>query len=208
MDGVLIDLLKTKWNTFVKRRFYSQFFLFAFYFLISLICFTLRPGPPDKIAIQPGSNSTNATAIPMNITTNTPFESPLLNNTNPSESSEENVESSINVRKNKTAKNMKLRDWKSNCSEAHSNNNSTSNDSSSPCQKLRSGSGSSNKDYYPKKVDGDNDNDVEEWWDDLTEECRLMQINSHQAKVIKVFEFNTLFFFLITFFLNIDQDIS
>lgn len=45
LDGVLIDLLKTKWNTFVKFRFYQQFYLFACYFLVSLVTFTLRPGP-------------------------------------------------------------------------------------------------------------------------------------------------------------------
>jgi len=45
MDGVLIDLLKTKWNTFVKSRFYRQFYLFASYFIVSLVSFTLRPGP-------------------------------------------------------------------------------------------------------------------------------------------------------------------
>ncbi|KAJ8961285.1 hypothetical protein NQ318_008970 [Aromia moschata] len=46
MDGVLIDLLNAKWNTFVKFKFYRQFFTFAFYFVISLVAFTLRPGPP------------------------------------------------------------------------------------------------------------------------------------------------------------------
>lgn len=46
MDGVLIDLLNAKWKTFVKTKFYKQFFTFAFYFLTTLICFTLRPGPP------------------------------------------------------------------------------------------------------------------------------------------------------------------
>lgn len=45
LDGILIDLLKTKWNTFVKSRFYRQFYLFASYFLISLVSFLLRPGP-------------------------------------------------------------------------------------------------------------------------------------------------------------------
>ena len=45
LDGILIDLLKTKWNTFVKSRFYRQFYLFASYFLVSLISFILRPGP-------------------------------------------------------------------------------------------------------------------------------------------------------------------
>lgn len=45
LDGVLIDLLKTKWNTFVKSRFYRQFYLFASYFVVSLVSFLLRPGP-------------------------------------------------------------------------------------------------------------------------------------------------------------------
>ncbi|KFB47444.1 AGAP012241-PA-like protein [Anopheles sinensis] len=46
LDGVLIDLLKTKWNTFVKDKFYRQFFMFFCYFCVSLISFTLRNGPP------------------------------------------------------------------------------------------------------------------------------------------------------------------
>ncbi|XP_055856516.1 transient receptor potential cation channel subfamily V member 5 [Episyrphus balteatus] len=46
LDGVLIDLLKTKWNTFVKSRFYKQFHLFSLYFMFSLVSYTLRPGPP------------------------------------------------------------------------------------------------------------------------------------------------------------------
>lgn len=46
LDGVLIDLLKTKWNTFVKSRFYQQFHLFSVYFMFSLVSYTLRPGPP------------------------------------------------------------------------------------------------------------------------------------------------------------------
>lgn len=57
MDGVLIDLLNAKWNTFVKAKFYKQFFLFAFYFLISLVCFTLRPGP---LASKANANNTLA----------------------------------------------------------------------------------------------------------------------------------------------------
>ncbi|KAF4533193.1 hypothetical protein B566_EDAN001735, partial [Ephemera danica] len=69
MDGMLIDLLNAKWNTFVKFRFYRQFFLFFFYFLVSLICFTLRPGPPvatSKTASTP--SATSSTAPPFNFT--------------------------------------------------------------------------------------------------------------------------------------------
>ncbi|KAI9554266.1 putative transient receptor potential cation channel subfamily V member 6 [Daphnia sinensis] len=49
MDDVVIDLLHAKWNTFIKFRFYRCFFLFALYFAISLICFTVRPGPPTRL---------------------------------------------------------------------------------------------------------------------------------------------------------------
>lgn len=43
LEGVLIDLLKTKWNTFVKAKFYRQFYFFFCYFLVSLFAFGLRP---------------------------------------------------------------------------------------------------------------------------------------------------------------------
>lgn len=59
MDGVLIDLLNAKWNTFVKFKFYQQFFTFAFYFVISLVAFTLRPGPPASKTAD--KNATNIT---------------------------------------------------------------------------------------------------------------------------------------------------
>lgn len=48
LDGVVIDLLKTKWDTFVKSRFYKQFYMFSFYFLFSLVSFISRPGPVEK----------------------------------------------------------------------------------------------------------------------------------------------------------------
>lgn len=68
MDGVIIDLLNAKWNTFVKFKFYRQFFTFAFYFLISLVAFTLRPGPP--VAKPSSKNSTNHNQTSSNSTFN------------------------------------------------------------------------------------------------------------------------------------------
>lgn len=61
MDGMLVDLLHAKWNAFVKAKFYKQFFLFTFYFLISLVCFTLRPGPP--LTKQETTNATFVSKI-------------------------------------------------------------------------------------------------------------------------------------------------
>lgn len=66
MDGVLIDLLNAKWNTFVKAKFYKQFFTFAFYFIITLVCFTLRPGPPLARKAVPAQNNTNSSVLHSN----------------------------------------------------------------------------------------------------------------------------------------------
>ncbi|UYV79571.1 Nan [Cordylochernes scorpioides] len=46
LEGLLVDLLNAKWNKFIKFRFYRQFAIFVVYFLITLVCFVLRPGPP------------------------------------------------------------------------------------------------------------------------------------------------------------------
>uniref|UniRef100_A0A0A9VZJ0 Transient receptor potential cation channel subfamily V member 6 n=2 Tax=Lygus hesperus TaxID=30085 RepID=A0A0A9VZJ0_LYGHE len=68
MDGVLIDLLHAKWNAFVKNRFYRQFFLFFLYFLISLVCFTLRPGPPPVAPEEDASPSPPVNVTDFNVT--------------------------------------------------------------------------------------------------------------------------------------------
>lgn len=126
MDGVLIDLLNAKWNTFVKSKFYKQFFTFAFYFLITLVCFTLRPGPPPKTT--PPTNSTNSTSL--NAT--------LLNTT-------------------LTMLNHTIAKRESNITIQHKN--------------------------ITIKNSTEEENEVEEWWENLTEECRLMNLDSDQAKV-------------------------
>lgn len=67
MDGVLVDLLNAKWNSFVKAKFYKQFFLFAFYFIISLVCFTLRPGPLINKSAANSTLSSNGTLPTKNL---------------------------------------------------------------------------------------------------------------------------------------------
>lgn len=57
-------------------RFYRQFFLFLFYFLLSLVCFTLRPGPPPKPAPtkSPPLNNTGINVThPFSFNNNTTF---------------------------------------------------------------------------------------------------------------------------------------
>ncbi|XP_044752853.1 transient receptor potential cation channel subfamily V member 5 [Coccinella septempunctata] len=113
LDGVLIDLLKTKWNTFVKFKFYRQFFTFAFYFLISLVAFTLRPGPPMQHH-QTSNKSMNSTNHPTN----------LLNHT--------------------------IIDFKI-------------------------------ENLTLTKDDGNVD--MEEWWENLQEECRLMDLSARESQI-------------------------
>ncbi|XP_047523525.1 transient receptor potential cation channel subfamily V member 5 [Pieris napi] len=144
LEGMLIDLLKTKWNTFVKFRFYRQFILFACYFVVSLVCFTLRPGPPDRAL-----NST------------------VVNTT---------VASITNIVDAEVAPEVE------NCSLLHIAeklavevfNGSKVNETK--CGHFKS---------HPKvkTSDAPKETDMEGWWEDLTEECRLMNFDSSQAKV-------------------------
>nr|XP_019536378.2 transient receptor potential cation channel subfamily V member 5 [Aedes albopictus] len=66
LEGVLIDLLKTKWNSFVKDKFYRQFFVFFWYFCVSLVSFTLRRGP--MVLEEPGANRTTTSITMKNLT--------------------------------------------------------------------------------------------------------------------------------------------
>jgi hypothetical protein len=82
LEGVLIDLLKTKWNTFVKAKFYQQFYLFAVYFFISLFAFLLRPRAFSDDDDEDASKSGNGTQTDMNVndTTNAPVKSLFIHN--------------------------------------------------------------------------------------------------------------------------------
>ncbi|XP_039765821.1 transient receptor potential cation channel subfamily V member 5 isoform X2 [Pararge aegeria] len=145
LEGMLIDLLKTKWNTFVKFRFYRQFILFSCYFLISLVCFTLRPGPPDR--------AVNGTVV------NTTM-GPLSNDT------ELVTEVEVNCTMPKTGIEFDPGDV-----EVF---NSTK-PGGIQCGNFKS---------HPKeKEKPPRENDMEGWWEDLTEECRLMNFETWQAKV-------------------------
>ncbi|XP_069994178.1 uncharacterized protein [Penaeus vannamei] len=45
MEGPIVDLLKTKWEAFVKKKFNNLFFVFLGYFLISMGAYVNRPVP-------------------------------------------------------------------------------------------------------------------------------------------------------------------
>ncbi|KAK4879350.1 hypothetical protein RN001_007496 [Aquatica leii] len=131
MDEVVIDLLNAKWNTFVKNKFYSQFFTFTFYFFISLLCFTIRPGPilQNSVAEKP-ANVTNKTTIIIAEAVNLSI---IFNNS---------LKVSLNY------------------AEVDSENNNENSD-----------------------ADNDNDDNVEDWWNNMTDECRLLQINTPEATI-------------------------
>lgn len=144
MDGVLIDLLNAKWNTFVKFKFYRQFFTFAFYFLLSLVCFTLRPGPPGP---HYGLNTTNVTNVTIKGVKNNGL----------------NISHLIMIGNNISTVNLT---------------------SHSICKwAMKSLSYVLNSSFLPLVNMSRNDNDVEEWWDSLTEECRLMNLDDAESKV-------------------------
>ena len=56
MEGVVVELLKEKWEKFARKEFFKQIKLFSLYFLVSFLAFTLRPAPeipPDSPQITP-----------------------------------------------------------------------------------------------------------------------------------------------------------
>lgn len=150
MDGVLVDLLKTKWNAFVKRRFYRQFFLFALYFIISLVCFTLRPGPPDKSISSSNTtidseskNNSVKTIIPPTIYTY--YNGTFLNATNGSFLENNIAEEELSI----NGSNERLILQKENSDEKCANGVENQKNKTKICEQIRSNSGG-NKDYTPK----------------------------------------------------------
>ena len=46
IEYVIVDLLKVKWNSFVKRTFYTHFAIFVAFFILSTGCFVNRETTP------------------------------------------------------------------------------------------------------------------------------------------------------------------
>ena len=63
-----MDLLKVKWNSFVKRTFYTHLLIFSLYFILSSCCFVMRGSTPE---MEEASNCTsNSTDLMENATDN------------------------------------------------------------------------------------------------------------------------------------------
>ena len=67
IEGIVVDLLKTKWRCFIKQNFFNQIFRFTIYFLISLYCFVIRPVGTGTECVPIG-NSTDLMDMASNIT--------------------------------------------------------------------------------------------------------------------------------------------
>lgn len=65
LEGPVMDLLHAKWNTFVKFRFYRQFFTFLIYFIISINAFISRPihKAPSSVAGKSVNTTFNSTLL-------------------------------------------------------------------------------------------------------------------------------------------------
>lgn len=66
LDGYLIDLLKRKWNNYVKVRFYTELVLYAIFFLLFFVCIILKRSYFDylvKTSLDNKSINYNCTII-------------------------------------------------------------------------------------------------------------------------------------------------
>ncbi|XP_011165630.1 transient receptor potential cation channel subfamily V member 5 isoform X2 [Solenopsis invicta] len=209
MDGMLVDLLNAKWNTFVKSRFYRQFFLFCFHFVLSLISFTLRPGP-STMETDENANDTSTKTNSSNIT-----EPIILKPLQSSDLSElvtnsfvaafaSNLKSSLNMTQESLEK-IQLQVTSNITSALKSILLLTLNENEgilSPPDEATihtpwyTDSSPNTSDYftdlYNKTVVAENStvkavvDDVAQtdyWWDDFAEECRLMQLTETSAKI-------------------------
>ncbi|XP_048506566.1 transient receptor potential cation channel subfamily V member 5 isoform X2 [Athalia rosae] len=212
MDGVLVDLLNAKWNTFVKSRFYRQYFLFCFYFLISLVSFTLRPGPSmskTSPTTAPGNSSTptqnhvtTASTISdismqaKNLTAT--LTSGILSTLNISAGLLERFSSQIASNITSALEEIILMSSTAEAiiTEINGRNNTAEENSTTVTENVtaalnhltptasRSFENATNLlaalNLTSLKSNSEDDDD---WWDDLTEECRLMQMTSATAKI-------------------------
>ena len=59
IEYVVVDLLRVKWNSFVKREFFTQMFIFTVFFFLSMYSFLVRPLPRGVCNPETPTNSTS-----------------------------------------------------------------------------------------------------------------------------------------------------
>ena len=65
IEYVIVDLLKAKWNSYIRKSFFRQFFAFSVYFLISTVAYTLRH---NQVTEQPCPSNSTLNSTDLNIT--------------------------------------------------------------------------------------------------------------------------------------------
>ena len=58
IEYVIVDLLKVKWNTFIKREFFKQMAQFTFFFSLAITAFVTRPRPEGDCETSGQTNQT------------------------------------------------------------------------------------------------------------------------------------------------------
>ena len=74
IEGIIVDLLKTKWNSFIKKEFYRQIYTFTIYFFISTFCFVSRPMTPGITCVNASATTVMTT---LNYTNGTTLMTPI-----------------------------------------------------------------------------------------------------------------------------------
>ena len=57
IEYVIVDLLKVKWETFIKREFFKQMLQFTIFFCLAITAFVLRPLVPESSCRQINENN-------------------------------------------------------------------------------------------------------------------------------------------------------
>ena len=68
IEYVIVDLLKAKWNSYIRKSFFRQFFAFSVYFTISTVAYTLRHNQQTEQPC-PANSTLNSTDLNMTSTT-------------------------------------------------------------------------------------------------------------------------------------------
>ena len=66
IEYVVVDLLKVKWNTFIKREFFKQMAMFTVFFSLAITAFIIRPlVPEEECGQEEETSSSNLTMSPL-----------------------------------------------------------------------------------------------------------------------------------------------
>ena len=68
IEYVVVDLLKVKWETFIKREFFKQMIQFSIFFALAITAFIIRPLVPEPDCGQEASNMTALNSSLANLT--------------------------------------------------------------------------------------------------------------------------------------------